>query len=76
VFAPHEKSRYGGIRHGGARCHGNSPSPQAGKPVMSWLIGVLTVASTIFGVLLGQVAAGFESLGVILAGIVLMTLRA
>jgi hypothetical protein len=43
---------------------------------MSWLIGVLTVASTVFGVLLGQVAAGFESLGVILAGIVLMTLRA
>jgi hypothetical protein len=36
---------------------------------MSWLIGVLTVASTIFGVLLGQVGAGFESLGVILAGI-------
>jgi hypothetical protein len=43
---------------------------------MSWLIGILIVATTIFGVLLGQIAAGYEALGVILTGIILMTLRA
>jgi hypothetical protein len=42
---------------------------------MSWLIGTLTVASTLFGVMLGQITAGFEMLGVMLVAMVLMTLR-
>ncbi len=42
---------------------------------MSWLIGTVTVASTLCGVMLGQITAGFEMLGVMLAAMVLMTLR-
>jgi hypothetical protein len=43
---------------------------------MSSLIGGLTVASTLFGVMLGQITASTEMLGVLIAASVLMTLRA
>ena len=42
---------------------------------MSWLVGSLTVASTLFGLMLGQITAGFEMFGVLIAAGVLMTLR-
>lgn len=42
---------------------------------MSWLIGTLTVLCTLFGFMLGQITAGFEMMGVMLAAMVLMTLR-
>ncbi|HZS85050.1 MAG TPA: hypothetical protein VFA50_19405 [Stellaceae bacterium] len=42
---------------------------------MSSLVGALTVASTLFGLLLGQISAGAEMLGVLIAATVLMTLR-
>ena len=42
---------------------------------MSSLIGAVTVASTLFGVMLGQIAVGTESLGVLIGAAVLMTLR-
>jgi hypothetical protein len=42
---------------------------------MTWLIGALTVASTLCGLLLGQITAGFEMFGVLIAAAVLMTLR-
>jgi len=43
---------------------------------MSGLIGAVTVACTIAGLALGQVTAGAEFLGVIIAGLTLMTVRA
>jgi hypothetical protein len=42
---------------------------------MSWLVGTLTVVSTLCGLLLGQITAGFEMFGVLIAAVVLMTLR-
>ncbi|HLJ63722.1 MAG TPA: hypothetical protein VKT70_06435 [Stellaceae bacterium] len=42
---------------------------------MSSLIGSLTLASTVFGVLIGQITAGAEVAGVVIASVVLMTLR-
>jgi len=42
---------------------------------MSWLVGTLTVASTLFGLMIGQITAGFELIGVLIAAGVLMTLR-
>jgi hypothetical protein len=43
---------------------------------MSWLIGAVTVGSAVAGLMLGQVTAGAEFLGVIIAGLTLMTVRA
>jgi hypothetical protein len=43
---------------------------------MSWLVGSVTVASTLSGLLLGQITAGFEMFGVRIVAAVLMTLRA
>ena len=43
---------------------------------MSGLIGAVTVASAVTAVMLGQVPAGMEFLGVVLAGLTLMTVRA
>jgi hypothetical protein len=43
---------------------------------MSSLIGTVTLASTLFGVLFGQITAGAEFAGVIIASLVLMTMRA
>jgi hypothetical protein len=43
---------------------------------MSSLIGALTVASTLFGYMIGQISIGAEMVGVLLAASVLMTVRA
>ena len=43
---------------------------------MSSLIGTVTLASTVFGVLLGQITAGAEFAGVVIASLVLMSVRA
>ena len=42
---------------------------------MPMLLGSATMACTLFGVMLGQVALGMESLGVLLAALVLMSLQ-
>ena len=42
---------------------------------MTTLIGTVTLASTVFGVLLGQITAGAEFAGVVIASLVLITLR-
>ncbi|HJT09074.1 MAG TPA: hypothetical protein VJ747_19230 [Stellaceae bacterium] len=42
---------------------------------MSSLVGAVTLASTMAGVLLGQITAGTEFAGVVIASLVLMTLR-
>ncbi|HXP30452.1 MAG TPA: hypothetical protein VN832_05135 [Stellaceae bacterium] len=42
---------------------------------MSTLIGTVTLASTLCGVLLGQITAGAEFAGVVIASLVLITLR-
>ncbi|HYL34134.1 MAG TPA: hypothetical protein VEU53_13425 [Stellaceae bacterium] len=42
---------------------------------MSTLIGGVTLASTLFGVLVGQIAAGAEFAGVVIASLVVMSLR-
>ncbi|HXC27175.1 MAG TPA: hypothetical protein VNV38_04400 [Stellaceae bacterium] len=43
---------------------------------MAFLIGAATVATTLLSMAFGQIDAGFEAFGVILAAGVLMTLRA
>jgi hypothetical protein len=43
---------------------------------MSTLIGAVTLASTLFGVLVGQITAGAEFAGVVIASLVVMSLRA
>jgi len=52
------------------------PSNGKRKKPMSTLIGGVTLASTLFGVLVGQIAAGAEFAGVVLASLIVMTLRA
>jgi hypothetical protein len=47
-----------------------------GEPAMSALIGTVTLASAVSGVLLGQITAGAEFAGVIIASLTLMTMRA
>ena len=42
---------------------------------MPRLIGAATAATTLLSMALGQIGAGFEAFGVLLAAIVLMTLR-
>ena len=42
---------------------------------MLMLIGAATAASTLISMALGQINSGFEALGVLLAAVVLMTLR-
>jgi hypothetical protein len=42
---------------------------------MTWIVGALTLAGTVVSVALGQVTAGAEALGVIIAAATLMTLR-
>ena len=42
---------------------------------MPMLIGSATLACTLVGMLLGQVAIGMESLGVLLAAVVLMSVQ-
>ncbi|HYM04684.1 MAG TPA: hypothetical protein VET85_17160 [Stellaceae bacterium] len=43
---------------------------------MSSLVGAVTLASTVFGLLLGQITVGAPVAGVVIASLVLMTLRA
>lgn len=43
---------------------------------MSTLLGAVTLASTVFGLALGQISAGAQFAGVVLASLVLMSLRA
>jgi hypothetical protein len=43
---------------------------------MSTLIGGVILASTLFGVLVGQITAGAEFAGVVVASLVVMSLRA
>ena len=42
---------------------------------MPLLIGAATAAATLLSMALGQISTGFEAFGVLLAAIVLMTLR-
>ena len=42
---------------------------------MPMLLGSTTLACTLFGMALGQVALGMESLGVLIATLVLMSLQ-
>ena len=42
---------------------------------MPMVIGAATAASTLMSLALGQINTGFEALGVLLAAVVLMTLR-
>jgi hypothetical protein len=42
---------------------------------MGTMVGALTVASTMFGLMLGQITAGAEMLGVLIAAGVLMSFR-
>ncbi len=42
---------------------------------MSSLLGAVTLGSTLCGLLLGQITAGTEFAGVVIASLVLMTLR-
>lgn len=42
---------------------------------MSTVVGALTVASAMFGLMLGQISVGFELLGVLIAAGVVMSLR-
>ncbi len=42
---------------------------------MPFLIGAVTVATTLLSMALGQIDTGFEALGVLLVAAVLMTLR-
>ena len=42
---------------------------------MSTLIGTVILASTLFGVLMGQITAGAEVAGVAIGAVVLMTMR-
>ena len=42
---------------------------------MPMLIGAATAASTLMSLALGEINTGFEALGVLLAAVVLMTLR-
>jgi hypothetical protein len=49
--------------------------PKHRKRAMLMLIGAATAASTLMSMALGQINSGFEALGVLLAAVVLMTLR-
>ena len=42
---------------------------------MPMLIGATTVACTLLSMMLGQIAMGMEAIGVLLAAVVLMSLR-
>ncbi len=43
---------------------------------MSTLLGAVTLASTVCGLILGQISAGAPFAGVVIASLVVMTLRA
>ena len=43
---------------------------------MVWLVGAVTAASAVTGVMLGQFSPGLELMGILLAAATLMTVRA
>jgi hypothetical protein len=46
-----------------------------GGAQMTTLVGTVTLAGTLFGALIGQISTGAEFAGVIIASLVLITLR-
>lgn len=60
-------NRYIGVCAVKFKTTGNAPMPM--------LIGAATAATTLLSMALGQINTGFEAFGVLLAAIVLMTLR-
>jgi hypothetical protein len=52
-----------------------APKPKRRNVPMPLLIGAATAATTLVSMALGQITTGFEAFGVLLAAIVLMTLR-
>jgi hypothetical protein len=66
-----------GINSGAVALSGKRASERLdGGKLMSSLLGAVTLASTLSGLMLGQITAGAEFAGVIIASLVLMTLRA
>ena len=52
-----------------------APEVKTRNVPMPLLIGAATAATTLVSMALGQITTGFEAFGVLLAAIVLMTLR-
>jgi hypothetical protein len=52
-----------------------APKVKSRNVPMPLLIGAATAATTLLSMALGQISTGFEAFGVLLAAIVLMTLR-
>jgi hypothetical protein len=52
-----------------------APEVKSRNVPMPLLIGAATAATTLLSMALGQISTGFEAFGVLLAAIVLMTLR-
>ena len=52
-----------------------APEVKTRNEPMPLLIGAATAATTLLSMALGQINTGFEAFGVLLAAIVLMTLR-
>ena len=53
----------------------SAPEVKTRNVPMPLLIGAATVATTLLSMALGQISTGFEAFGVLLAAVVLMTLR-
>jgi hypothetical protein len=52
-----------------------APKSKARDVPMPLLIGAATAATTLLSMAMGQISTGFEAFGVLLAAIVVMTLR-
>jgi hypothetical protein len=52
-----------------------APEVKTRNVPMPLLIGAATAATTLLSLSLGQISTGFEAFGVLLAAVVLMTLR-
>ena len=52
-----------------------APKSKRRNVPMPLLIGAATAATTLLSMALGQISTGFEAFGVLLAAVVLMTLR-
>ena len=53
----------------------SAPEVKTRNVPMPLLIGAATAATTLLSMALGQISTGFEAFGVLLAAVVLMTLR-
>jgi hypothetical protein len=53
----------------------SAPEVKIRNVPMPLLIGAATAATTLLSMALGQISTGFEAFGVLLAAVVLMTLR-